>query len=486
MIQENAAPSPEIVVPRSLADLTSPELAQGVLDAALTGGHPSDVPFLQPEHFPMYTEQCLWRAILKFDAEGRPLDDIVSLGEYLTKQHPDNGYNWNGYLMKIVGRQQYGSLLAFVDNAQSIFNNWLRWQMICQANELMRKACNLSTPVDGEVVPGTHRFEVHSVAEALVDVPRPEWIVEPLIARGQVVMFFGESGTKKTWAALSLAVCCDQGKDWGRFKIARRFRVLYIDQDSGDPYVRIRIGMAVRGVGGDEKSPMRWMSMQELNLNDPQCRQELKKLFADEKPDIAFVDTMAAVATGDENSKEDMQPVMTFLRQLASDYHCAIVLIHHAGKSGLIRGSSAIKASLDVLVQLKSKQGSPFVDFATEKVRDGSPLQWSTRSVWVLHPDAPKTDQFYMEAVEGRQVEEGEGGLSPLRQWILDYLDENGESSWHAIADAGIKAEVGAKFSIRDNLYEMAQEGQIRRTNPEDRGKAVAARYALPEPEDTD
>lgn len=74
-------------------------------------------------------------------------------------------------------------------------------------------------------------------------------------------------------------------------------------------------------------------------------------------PDVLVVDSLAALVTDLELESGDSQGwtrVMGRLRSLAITYNCAVVVIHHGNKaSGEYRDSTAIGASVDVLVALQ-------------------------------------------------------------------------------------------------------------------------------------
>ena len=65
-----------------------------------------------------------------------------------------------------------------------------------------------------------------------------------------------------------------------------------------------------------------------------------------------ILDVLADLMTGDENSKQDTQPVFNALRRISEQSGAAIIVIHHANKMGGHRGSSVIKDAPDILLQV--------------------------------------------------------------------------------------------------------------------------------------
>ncbi len=62
------------------------------------------------------------------------------------------------------------------------------------------------------------RYEILTASQALQPQPPVEWVIDGLVSAGSVNVFFGEGGSKKTWALLDMAVCVASGKDWLDFK----------------------------------------------------------------------------------------------------------------------------------------------------------------------------------------------------------------------------------------------------------------------------
>ena len=117
----------------SLSDLTSRLLTDDVLGAVLSGRAPSYVPALLPEHFPIYRDREIWRAMVELENEGKPID-ILSVDQRLqhtTTLEPD--INWQAYLMGISGACSAGCMLMLEANAGIMVDNWRRWKIAMEA-----------------------------------------------------------------------------------------------------------------------------------------------------------------------------------------------------------------------------------------------------------------------------------------------------------------------------------------------------------------
>ena len=176
---------------------------------------------------------------------------------------------------------------------------------------------------------------------------------------------------------------------------------------------------------------------------------------------LVIFDALADIMDGDENSKKDVQPVMNNLRKIADNTDSSIVLIHHANKGGGYRGSSAIKASSDLMIQITSELDDGVINFKTEKNRDGSYISWGAEASW-------EEDTFYLQTTSPVKKTSGR------EEYVLNYLTENGESTISQISSNPIGCTTqGAKKAI----YTLVKSKEIIRTNPDDGNKV--AKYKI-------
>lgn len=289
------------------------------------------------------------------------------------------------------------------------------------------------------------RFVIRNAADALKPQPPIAYLVDKLITTSSLSMFFGEPGSKKTYSLMDLAVCAAAGKDWLEFGIAEPVKVLIIDEESGERRMAMRLAAALKGELATEIDPtyLVYVSLAGFDLGEKKDAGEVSKLIMDVGAQIVIIDALADIMSGDENSKQDTQPVMNHLRKIAEDTDSAIILIHHSNKAGGYRGTSAIKGALDLQVKVESDNDSQFVNFTTEKNRDGEPINWAGIAVW-------GAETFSMSPAEKK---EKAAKLTSGMRFVLRYLRDNGDKTVGEITDA---AEGCSPGTAKNALYDLA------------------------------
>ena len=111
------------------------------------------------------------------------------------------------------------------------------------------------------------RFKVLTAEDALEPLPPIDWIIEGLISPGSLNIFFGEAGTKKTFALLDATICIAMGINWLKFK-TKKGAVLFIDEESGPRRIKDRFGKVIRGHQAEEKIQIGFITLPQLDLKN--------------------------------------------------------------------------------------------------------------------------------------------------------------------------------------------------------------------------
>jgi hypothetical protein len=221
----------------------------------------------------------------------------------------------------------------------------------------------------------------------------------------------------------------------------------------------------LRGEFGNEDTQINYVSLAQFNLRDPGDLLMLEKLIEETGAQFVVIDALADVMPGgDENTVKDVQPVFVGLRKIAEESRAAICLIHHTTKAtGDYRGSSAISGAVDLLVMIKSREGSSIIDFEVKKARDVESFKFSAQAHW-------SDGQFWMTPYEKT--------VSPYysksEQYVIRFLDENGPST---VNDIKSHADTCSENAAKQAIYSLAGKDVVKRVDPG--GPGEVATYAL-------
>lgn len=200
-----------------------------------------------------------------------------------------------------------------------------------------------------------------ALADLLAADMRPiEWVVEGLVARGQLVMIAGRPKSGKTWLVLQLAQSVDEGRAF-LGKETTRGRVLLVTLEDGPRRLRSRVEM----LGWRPKAVDVVFSLAHLDGDGMTAGPGLRQLDeAAGKYDLIVIDTLIAGLSGraDENSNTAMAAIANDLADIARASNAAVVLVHHTSKGThedvfhTIRGASALRGAYDVGMVLERKK----------------------------------------------------------------------------------------------------------------------------------
>lgn len=189
------------------------------------------------------------------------------------------------------------------------------------------------------------------------EFPPREPLIQPIITKKSLAMVHAWRGVGKTHFVIHLAVCGITASPFFRYQIPRPFNVLLIDGEMPAAALQERVAQQLAIVNMEPRAGLRILSydLQENglpNLADPE-QQPLFDPFL-EGMDLIICDNLATLARGGkENDADSWQHVQGWaLRQRAAGR--SVLFVHHAGKGGQQRGTSAKEDVLDVVIQLKT------------------------------------------------------------------------------------------------------------------------------------
>ena len=201
----------------------------------------------------------------------------------------------------------------------------------------------------------------------------PNELVEGLMTIGSSVVVYGDSNSGKTFWALSVATAIATGTDcYGRQTDPGL--VVYLASEA-PASIRSRMQAIKKFHGCNLEN----LAMVPVPMNfysgDQDAHDVIELVRAVEQIKgqpvrLIIGDTLARMSAGaNENSGEDMGPVMARFDQVATATGAALMIIHHNGKDAAkgARGWSGIRAHIDTEIEVTEKEGTRSVTVTKQR-----------------------------------------------------------------------------------------------------------------------
>ena len=301
--------------------------------------------------------------------------------------------------------------------------------------------------------PKTNKPTIHWANEYATQ-PKPlEWVVQGVINKGSLNIWYGDPGVGKTWAAIDLCVAIANNEgEWLSRKI-KSGTVLIVDEESGENRLANRVYMTRRGHGAEADIPLAFTSFELFNFREEAQADRLAQTIRDTGAILVIVDTLADVTMGaDENSVKDMLPALINLRRVAEETGAAIVVLHHPNKSGSVRGSSSILGKCDSLVKVSGSNEDALLTIESEKTRDDDPFKIAATKFF-------SAGLFNLSPVDYDSTKKARR-LSPSQQYVMDYLTQKQQGTTSEIVNG---TDLFSEAAIRKAINNLQSAGIIKR-----------------------
>ena len=262
-----------------------------------------------------------------------------------------------------------------------------------------------------------------------LDLPERGHVLHPVIPEQGLAMLYAPRGLGKTWAGLSIAYAVASGqKAFTRWEAPRPRRVLYLDGEMPATAMRDRLASIVAGYDREPPDP------DYLRLLTPDLQMDFMPNLSKEEGqaavaplldgvELVVVDNLATLGRhGRENEAESWTPLQTWILALRRQGK-SVLLVHHAGKGGNQRGTSAREDVLDTVIALRrpedyeSEEGARF-EVHLEKARgvcgsearpfeavlrlDQGAVEWLTNDL--VNVDQEKVQRLRAEGMSIREI----------------------------------------------------------------------------------
>lgn len=207
-------------------------------------------------------------------------------------------------------------------------------------------------------------FPVVRAAELAAEAAPQHWLIEPLWAAAGVGVIGGAPKLCKSWLGLEMAVSVASGTPClDRFVVGERGPVLVYMAEDADVVVRQRLESLCRHHGVDlDTLDLFVLVTDTLRIDLAAQQQRLRETLQRLRPRMLLLDPLVRIHGIDENSAAEVSAVLAYLRALQREHDTAVVLVHHARKSGsngqpgqALRGSGDLHAFGDSNLYLRRK-----------------------------------------------------------------------------------------------------------------------------------
>lgn len=285
------------------------------------------------------------------------------------------------------------------------------------------------------------RYELHTLKK-LRALPPITWLIDGEIPTGLTTIICGPSGAGKSFLMVDYAM-----------RIARanpERLVVYIAPEGGNGY-HMRADAWLGHFGGTEPENLVFI-LQAITMLQPRAVDELITVIRPHNPVLVIFDTLArCLIGGDENSAKDVGMFFYHADLIRQATGSAIAIVHHTGKAGNFRGSSALYGSVESWIDVSNDDG--LITVSCGKSKDAKPFPPRyLRMVEVAES---------VVLMPSDQVDQKNAPLSEGKRVILETL------SLSIFRDVGAKrTEIVSATGINDRtifkiLSRMKQDGLI-------------------------
>jgi putative DNA primase/helicase len=268
-----------------------------------------------------------------------------------------------------------------------------------------------------------------------LEIPEKKSILSPWLNEQSISLISGWRNVGKTHFALGLLDAVAQKKPFGPWKVGISVPCLYLDGEMPAQDVIERLN----GLNPTQRriNPLyvysdhyaNSLALPRANLLSETWRTKMKSILITKGIKLWIADNLASLARGiDENVKRDWDPINSWLLDLRFS-GIATIMLHHTGKEGSQRGTSAREDNIDVSMILKrphdyvAEDGARFISHFTKTRVKTSELQLVADTQFQLSEDRDGRFRWTWSNVKGH-----------IRVEVLRMLDEG--HKYEAITDA--------------------------------------------------
>lgn len=335
-------------------------------------------------------------------------------------------------------------------------------------DSLDKEAREQLTRIDPDSPPPTAAERTYEIVPAsrLGEIPPLQWLIDREIPRQGVSILYGESGVGKSFLALDYAL-----------RVAQSDGVLYIPSE-GEAGYRKRVAAWCQHNRQTEGALSFLFGA--FSLIDAGALDTLQIDLGHYKPALVIVDTLAmSMVGGDENSSRDMGMVMASCRAMARMSGCAVLLVHHVGRSGQHeRGSTALRGNADTMIRVA--QADDLIAVECAKTKDEAPFP--TRYMRLIEVEVQGTGKSLVPIGAELVIRTKADPLTPRQYSVLDALSLESMADGASIRDIAdhIGLAVSTTHRVVSNLIKLGYVVKMGQYTITDEGMRKIGRESVP------
>jgi len=291
------------------------------------------------------------------------------------------------------------------------------------------------------------------------------WLIDGLLPRGALTVIFGESGSMKSFVAMTAGFCIGTGLPFFGLRVKRPGNIVYLAAEGHEGLARRSAAWAKANGVNLSVFPI-FVSKIGASLLDPETMADAAAALAQVAamvgpPDGVFLDTWAESLAGDENSTLDTTAGLRAFARLCEPYGCARIAVHHTGQAAKDRerGSYALRAAADLMLRV-TKDASGVAVMSCSKSRDVAPpaemaFELKDITLDVLDDEGLEVHSAVLVQADVPDLE-SVAGVPPASAAVLRELEQG----------SGTPAQLAARLgrptnSVRATCSRLAASGQI-------------------------
>lgn len=302
--------------------------------------------------------------------------------------------------------------------------------------------------------------------------PARQWLLPKLLPKSGIAMVFGPPGCGKSFLAMAWSLCIASGTPWlGRPVL--QGPVAYIAGEGAFGIgPRIRAWKSHHGFQGE--SGVKWFD-ESIILQDASTVSELLAAFAEDFPEppvLVVIDTLSRCSGGaDENSNTDMARVIASADVLQQQYHCTVLIVHHAGKDRDKgpRGASSLTGNTETIIEIApTDEGCKVLCFKQKDAPKCDPIGLKLQPVQY----GPEEEDTSAVLIVGSNTAPSKMTRSEVHMYTSLLGKELTYSEW-------IQAGVAYAVQIKEKLGERTAQGAISKLCKAGRVQLAGKLYAI-------